>query len=136
MQPTQRPREGSGLGREGSGLDGPDSAPSIEAGSGGGDEDMGEGVGQRGRSGGLEKATAYAEGLKSFLAKEMDSGAIFVVDLPQSPDEQRLREAGCDGRDVHLCCYGSPDGAAIGSQVRAFHTVSLGRWVYIGSERR
>src|SRR5215211_6057575 len=44
----QRPRQGCRLGTEGTWLDGRDRAPSTEAGSGGGNEEVGKGVDQRG----------------------------------------------------------------------------------------
>src|SRR5215217_1949022 len=35
----------------------------------------------------------------------------------------------CERRGVHICCDESPHGEAVDPPVRAFHTVSLRRWV-------
>jgi hypothetical protein len=80
------------LGREGTGLDGTDRSPPSEDSSGRSDEDMGEGVGQRGRGRRLEEAAA--KGLQGLLAEEVGSGAHLVSWLGQnrrmSKDYERL----------------------------------------------
>src|SRR5215217_5076205 len=86
----QRPRQGRGLGAGGDGMDGRDRAPPSEAGPPGGDDEVGERVGQRGRGARPEEAAARG-GPKAILAEALGGGEDLLVVGPEQEDEQRLR---------------------------------------------
>jgi transposase len=49
----------------------------------------------------------------------------FACIWPQPKDEQGLREAMCERRSIRVRCHESPHVEAVGSCLRAFHTVSF-----------
>src|SRR5918993_1120705 len=105
--------------------------PRVERGSRGaptkarptrGADELGEGVGQRRRDGGLA-GTVASQGLPG-ATSSVGSGADDRLDRPEQEDEQGLREAVCERRSVRVRCHESPHAEAVGSLMRLFHTVS------------
>src|SRR5215213_2666134 len=80
------------VGCRGDGMDGRDRAPPSEAAPPGGDDEVGERVGQRGRGARPEEAAARG-GPKAILAEALGGGEDLLVVGPEKEDEQRLREA-------------------------------------------
>ena len=121
---------GAGWVREGAGLDGRDRAPPAEAGSRGGDDAVGEGVGQRG-SGHRHEEVHARERPQALPAEEMDRGENFFLAFSEQEDEQRLRAAAGERGSLHLRGDEPPYGEEIGSLMRVFRQFQcevLGRW--------
>jgi putative transposase len=85
--------QGRRLGREDPGLERGSLGAPEKARPRRGDDEVGEGMGQRGRGRGLAEAFA-TQGLRGF-AEEVGGGAYAFVDRPEQEDGQRLREAVC-----------------------------------------
>src|SRR5215208_2204304 len=119
-----RRRQRRGLGAKGFGMEYRDSAPSAEIGSGGGDEEMGERVDQRGSADRSGEAARRAERSKALLAEEVDRGAYLLLVGTEQEVEQGLRAALCERRSARVCCHDSPHGEATRPCLRAFHTAS------------
>src|SRR5215208_5306156 len=114
--------QGQGLGTEDVGVERGSRRASTSTRSQGGVDDVGQGVGQGRREGGLGAPVA-PERLSGF-AEKVDSGEDIFLDRPEQEDEQRLREVMCERRGVGICCHDSPHGEAIVPRMRTFHTVS------------
>ena len=95
-----------------------------------GADEVGEGMGQRGRGRGLAETIA-PQRLRG-VAEEVGGGKDVVLDRPEQEDEQRLREAMCERRSVGVRCHDSPHDEAARPCLRPFHTVSPGTRVNRG----
>jgi transposase len=113
-----RPRQGNRLGGEDAGLDGlEDRAPPAQAGPRGGDDAVGQGVGQRGRVDGPEEALAPGRP-QAILAAALGGGEDLLMVGPGQEDEQGLRAPAGDGRSLHLRGDEPPDGETFGPFMR------------------
>src|SRR5215212_5018529 len=98
-------------------MDGRDRAPPAQAGPRGGDDEVGEGVGQRGRGARPEDALT-SEGPEAILAAALGCGADLFLVGAEPEDEQGLRAAARERRGVRLRGDEPPDGKAFGSLMR------------------
>src|SRR5918994_6420462 len=122
------PRRGQGrrLGEEDPGLErGSRRAPTQARPRRGADE-LGEGMGQGGRDGGLAQTVA-SQRLPG-AASAVGGGADTFLDRPTEDDEQRLRAALCERRSARVCCHDPPHGEAARPSLRVFHTASEGEF--------
>ena len=87
-----------------------------------GADEVGGGMGQRGREGGLAETIA-AQRL-SGTSSPLGGGADAGMDRPTEEDEQRLRKALCERRSVRVRCDDSPYDEAARPSLRTFHTAS------------
>src|SRR5215207_10064835 len=100
-------------------MDGTDSTPPTEAGTGGGNEEVGKRMGQRGcsdRSGGALFGAKKVRGSASPVGGRAD---LFLAGTKQA-DEQGLRALGCHERGVRLRGDESLDAQAFGSLMTLF----------------
>ena len=113
--------QGRGLGQEDPGVDGGSGGASEEARPRRGIDEVGQGMGQRGR--GRRLVETIAPQRLSGVASSV-GGAYAVMDRPAKEDEQRLREAVCERRSVRVRCHDSPHDEAARLSLRTFHTAS------------
>jgi hypothetical protein len=114
-----RPRQGRRLGGGGAGLDGRDRTPPAKAGPGGSDDEVGQGVGQRGHFDQPEEAAVPGRS-QAILAEEVGCGANLLVVGPEQEAEQGLREATGERRSLHLHSDEPNYGQEIGTLVMLF----------------
>ncbi len=90
MPDTPAKTRGRRLGAKRTGMDGRDRAPPAQAGPGGGDDEVGQGVGERGRVDGPQEAAASG-GPQGILAAEVGGREDLFLVGAEPKDEQRLR---------------------------------------------